>query len=67
MCSQSDETKPSDGSWIPPPCWTGPIAVLYQSFDNSDGFVLMEGTQQAAMNFVPLVPGEVGYISNSVK
>ena len=49
------------------PCWTGPIAVLYQSFDNSDGFVLMEGIQQAAMNFVPLVPGEVGYISNSVE
>ena len=35
--------------------------MLYQSFDSSDGFVLMEGTE-AASNSVPLVSGKVGYI-----
>ena len=49
----------SNVNWIPPSDWTGPSAVLYQSFDSSDGFVLMEGTQPATMNCVPLVSGKV--------
>ena len=54
-------SKQSNGSWIPPSDWTGPCAVLYQSFDNSDGFVLMEGTE-AASDPVSLVSGKVGHI-----
>ena len=38
--------------------WTGPNAVLYQSFDDSDGYVLMEGIQQ--MGCVPVISGKVG-------
>ena len=55
-------SKQSNGSWIPPSDWTGPCPVLYQSFDSSDGFVLMEGTQ-ATLDSVPLVSGKVSYIS----
>ena len=58
VCSQPDEAKPSNGSWIPPPCWTGPSPILYQSFDSSDGFVLKEGTQNPSVP-VPLVSGKV--------
>ena len=54
-------SQQSDGSRIPPSSWTGSSAVLYQSFDSSDGFVMMEGTQ-AASNPVPLVSGKVGYM-----
>ena len=52
----------SNGIWNPRSGWTGPSAVLYQSFDSSDGFVLMEGTQNASVP-VPLVSGKVSYIS----
>ena len=44
-------------TWIPPVNWTGPDAAIYYNFDNSDGFVLMEGTQE--MGPVPLVTGQV--------
>ena len=53
-------SKEWHGSWDPPSNWSGPSAVLYQSFDESDGFVLMEGTQ-ATSDSVPLVLGKVGY------
>ena len=53
--------KHSDGSWISPSNWTGPCPVLYQSFDSSDGFVLMEGTQ-ATLDNVPLVSGKVRHV-----
>ena len=53
-------SQQSDGSWIPPSSWTGPSAVIYQNFDSSDGFGLMEGTQ-AASDSVPLVSGKVKY------
>ena len=39
------------------PHWTGPTAALYQSFDDSDGLVMMEGT--APGDSVPLVCGQV--------
>ena len=58
---ETDGIKQSNGSWIPPPCWTGPCAVLYLSCDSSDGFVLMEGTQ-ATLDSVALVSGKVEYI-----
>ena len=35
--------------------------MLYQSFDRSDGLVLMEGTE-ATSDCVPLVSGKVRYI-----
>ena len=54
----SDQTT-SDGTWNQPSGWTGPSSVLYRSFDNSDGLVLMEGTEAAEMNPVPLVAGKV--------
>ena len=54
-------SKQSDESWVPPPSWTGPSAVLYQSFDSSDGFVLVEGSQATSVP-VPLVFGNVRYI-----
>ena len=53
-------SKQSHGNWNPPSNWTEPSAVLYQSFDSSDGFVLMEGTQ-AKSDSVQLVLGKVGY------
>ena len=55
-------TTVSNGIWTPPSNWTGPGAILYQSFDSSDGLELMEGNQSAAMNSVPLVSGMVSYI-----
>ena len=55
-------SKQSDVNWTPPSNWTGPTAVLYQSFDSSDGFVLMEGTQTTS-NSVPLMSGKVKYMS----
>ena len=39
---------------------TGADAAFYYNFDSSDGFVLMEGTQQ--MGSVPLVTGKVRHI-----
>ena len=51
-------SKQLHGSWDPPSNWTGPSAVFYQSFDSSDGFVLMEGTE-ATSDCVPLVSGKV--------
>ena len=51
----------SAADWNPPSNWTGPSAVLYQSFDNSDGFILKEGTQNVSVP-VPLVSGKVSYI-----
>ena len=50
-------------TWIPPNGWTGPDAAVYWGFDNSDGFVLMEGTEEKGL--VPLVTGQVIYIKSS--
>ena len=61
VSSQLSDIDQSNGSWIPPSNWTGPSAVFYQSFDSSDGFVLMEGTRNAS-DSVPLVSGKVNYI-----
>ena len=44
-------------TWIPPVTWAGPDAALYYSCDSSDGFMLMEGTQE--MGPVPPVCGQV--------
>ena len=35
-----------DETWNPQSGWTGPSAVLYRSFDNSHGLVLMERSHQ---------------------
>ena len=64
---QTDETTTeittaSNGNWTPPSNWTGRSSAFYQSFDSSDGFILMEGTQNAS-DPVPLVPGKVSYIT----
>ena len=48
----------SKKNWTPPINWTGPCAVLYQSFDSSYGLVLMEGNQTTS-DPVPLVSGKV--------
>ena len=58
----TDVTTASNGNRNLPSGWTGPSAVLYQSFDSSDGLFLKEGTQTAS-NPVPLVSGKVRYIS----
>ena len=47
----------SSETWIPPTNWTGPNAALYWSFDNPEGFIMMEGTQRVWS--VPLVNGKV--------
>ena len=47
----------SDGEWTPLDGWAGPSAVLYRSFDISDGLVFIE--ERVAMGPVPLVPGKV--------
>ena len=52
-------SQQSDGSWIPPSSWRGPSAAFYQSFDNSDGFVL--GETHATSDPVPLMSGKVKY------
>ena len=58
---QLGDIDQSNGSWIPPSNWTGSNAVFYESFDSSDGFVLMEGTRNTS-DSVPLVSGKVNYI-----
>ena len=57
----SEISTASKGNWNPPSNWTGPSAVLYQSFDSSDGFILKEGTQNASVP-VLVVFGKVSYI-----
>ena len=57
-----DITTASNENWNPPSSWTGPSAALYQNFNSSYGFLLIEGTQ-ATSNPVPLVSGKVRYIS----
>ena len=49
----------TERTWVQASGWTGPDAVLYQSFDSSDGLVLMEGTKVAEINCVPLLAGKV--------
>ena len=49
----------SNVTWTPPCGWTGPDAVLYQSFDSSEGFILMEGNQ-TTIRSIPLIAGKVG-------
>ena len=51
------ESEVPETTWNKSPGWTGPEAVLYQSFDNSNGLVLWEGTQH--IDEVPLVSGKV--------
>ena len=43
--------------WIPPTGWTEPNTALYQSFDNIDCLLLMEGTE--LRQFSATVPGKV--------
>ena len=43
------------------PGWSGPDAILYQSFDSPDGLVLMEGSE--LVGSVPLVSGQVMLVS----
>ena len=49
----------TERTWIRASGWTGPGAVLYRSFDSSDGLFLMEGTEAAETNSVLLVAGKV--------
>ena len=49
---------PDPTTWNPPSCWTGPNAALHQSFDTSDGFVLMEGMNETTLQN-STVPGKV--------
>ena len=49
----------TERTWIQISGWTGPDAVLYWSFDSSDGLVLMEGTEATEIKPVPLVSGKV--------
>ena len=58
---QSDECNQSTESTTPQLSRAESSAVFYQSFDNSHGFNLMEGTQTASGS-VPLVSGKVRYI-----
>ena len=53
-------SEQSDEGCTPPNCWNDSTPVLYYSFDSSDGFILVEGTQQIGV--VPLVEGKVRYI-----
>ena len=46
-------------TWTPSDGWRGPTSALYRSFDNSDGLVFIEGTQE--MNTNPLVSGKVRF------
>ena len=48
--------------WNPPCRWNGPEAAIYQSFDDSDGYVLMEGAVAAQIDFIK--PGMVIPIAN---
>ena len=52
----------SDGTWTPPPGWTGPDAAFYRSFNTMGDLVLMEGIQQT--EYTPLVPGQVTFIEH---
>ena len=54
VCSQD-----SGGNWTTPSDWNGTVPVLYRSFDNMDGLVLMEATVQK--NYAPLVSGQVNF------
>ena len=56
---QTTSFMATERTWIKPSEWTGPDAILYRSFDSSDGLVLMEGTEPAEINSVPLVAGKV--------
>ena len=58
VCSQT-----SNGLWNAPCEWTGPDAVLYESFDSSEGYVLMEGNAPSEMS-ISLVSGWVSYTFN---
>ena len=54
---QTTSLMVSNRSWNAPSEWTGPDAVVYRSFDNPDGLVLMQGTQQ--MTSLSLISGKV--------
>ena len=55
VCSQD-----SGGTWTSPSGWNGTDPILYRSFDNMDGLVLMEATLQK--NYAALVAGQVHLI-----
>ena len=59
IVDQTTSLMATDGTWNQPSGWTGSPAVLYRSFDNSDGLVLMERSETADINPVPLVAGKV--------
>ena len=58
LVEQTTSLMVTDGTWNQPSGWNGPFAVLYRSFDSSDGLVLMEGNEAADIP-VPLVAGKV--------
>ena len=58
LVEQTTSFLVTEGTWAAPSRWTGPPAVLYRSFDSSDGLVLMEGTE-ATLDSVTLVSGKV--------
>ena len=45
------------GFWNKPSDWSGPEPAFYESFDTSDGLILLEGNMQTPE--VPLVSGKV--------
>ena len=43
--------------WVPPAAWTGPLPVIYRSFDTLDDLTLMIRNNEEAFN--ALVSGQV--------
>ena len=58
----SSGSIPDPVGWSEPDGWTGPDPVLYWSFDNLDGLMLMEQTQQAVYD--ALTDGKVRVYQN---
>ena len=58
----SSGTIPDPIGWMVPDGWTGPEPILYWNFDNLDGLVLMEGTEQK--HYDALTDGKVRVCQN---
>ena len=43
--------------WVPPAGWSGPLPIIYRSFDSLDSFVLMKGNNETNCTF--LLSGQV--------
>ena len=59
----SSGSIPEPSGWRQPTGWTGPQPVLHLSFDNLDGLMLMEGTEQK--DYDALTQGKVGHNNTS--